>query len=39
MPRTEKADHFLESAQHETHINIGFVFLGQKIRGSDTKMP
>ena len=39
MPRTEMADHFLESAQHETHKNIGFVFLGQKQRGSDAKMP
>ena len=39
MPRTEMADHFLESAQHEKHENIGFVFLGLKIRGSDAKMP
>ena len=38
MPRTEMADHFLESAQHETQENIGFVFLGQKIRGSDAKI-
>ena len=39
MPRTEIADHFSESTQHETHENIGFVFLRQKIRGSDAKMP
>ena len=39
MPRTEMADHFLESVQHETHENIGFVLVGQKIRGSDAKMP
>ena len=39
MPHTEMADHFLESVQHETHENIGFVFIGQKIRGSDAKMP
>ena len=39
MPRTEMADHFLESAQHETHENVGLASLGQKIRGSDAKMP
>ena len=39
MSRTEMADHFLESAQHETDKNIGFVFLRQKIRGSHAKMP
>ena len=39
MPRTEMADHFLESAQHETHKNIGLVFLGQKIRRSGAKVP
>ena len=32
MPHTEMAD-------HETHKNISFVFLGQKVRGSDAKMP
>ena len=36
-PHTEMAYHFLEIAQHETHENIGFVFLGQKIKGSDAK--
>ena len=30
MPRTEMADHFLESLQHETYENIGLVSLGQK---------
>ena len=39
MPRTEMADHFLESGQHETPENIGFIFLGQQVRGSDAKMP
>ena len=39
MPHTEMANHLLESAQPETHENIGFVFLGQKIRGSNVKMP
>ena len=33
MPRTEMADHFLESLQHETCENIGYVSLGQKISG------
>ena len=33
MPRTEMADHFLESVQHETHENVGLVFVGHKIRG------
>ena len=39
MPRVEMADHFFESAHHEIHKNIGFVFLGEKIRGSDAKTP
>ena len=33
MPRTEIADHFLESLQHKTYKNIGLVSLGQKISG------
>ena len=32
-PRTEMADHFLESVAHETYENTGLVFLGHKIRG------
>ena len=38
MPCTETADHFLESVQHETQENKGFVLLRQKIRGSDAKI-
>ena len=39
MPRTEMADHFLESVQHKTHENVGLVFVGKKnkrTRGENT---
>ena len=39
MLHTEMADQFLDSVQHGTHENIGLVFVGQKIRGYETKIP
>ena len=33
MPRTEMADHFLESLQAETYENVGLLSLEQKMSG------